>query len=258
MNKMDFEQRMRAFETMGKTRVPAGYIVLRLDGKGFSKFTEKHFQKPFDKRFSKMMVDVTTALMEEFGAVYAYTQSDEISLLLPRNFNQYDRELAKLVSLSAAMAASAFTLAMLDERRLREDTPLVVFDSRVWHSDNAEDVVDYFRWRARDAERNSLSTCAYWTLRNSGLSRGAASRMIERQGNKFKLDVLQRNGVQFDKLPGSLRVGVGFYMETYTKDGFNPKTGQTVTVPRRRIKMDTELPVGDAYSAYVRDFVDAA
>ena len=258
MNKHEFEAHMRQFESFGKTPVAPGYIVLRVDGKGFSKFTENHFKKPFDKVMSKIMINVATVLTTEFSAVYGYTQSDEISLLLPRDFNRYDREPAKLISLSAAMASSAFTLEMLRARKLRDDTPLIAFDSRVWTSDSKQDVVDYFRWRASDAERNGLNTWIYWTLRNSGHPRTVASRLIEGASVEFKIKELQRYGVNWNKLPVWQRRGVGLLFETYMKEGFNPKTGLTVTVPRRRIKVDHELPSGDAYSDYVRNLVDAA
>jgi hypothetical protein len=55
--------------------------------------------------------------------------------------------------------------------------------------------------------------------------------------------------------PGS--AAAGLYWQTYEKPGTNPKTGETVTALRRRIHVDEELPVGDAYTAFVQTIVVA-
>jgi tRNA(His) 5'-end guanylyltransferase len=56
--------------------------IIRLDGKGFSKFT-KDLDKPFDDGFSDDMDATAVYLCENIqGAKFAYTQSDEISIVL--------------------------------------------------------------------------------------------------------------------------------------------------------------------------------
>jgi tRNA(His) guanylyltransferase len=57
-------------------------IIVRLDGHKFSKFT-KNMKKPFDKIFSDTMIQVSKDLMNEYNAYTIYTQSDEITLVLP-------------------------------------------------------------------------------------------------------------------------------------------------------------------------------
>ena len=56
-------------------------IVVRLDGKSFHSFT-KNMKKPYDQDMMDLMDDTTKYLLEESGAIIAYTQSDEISLIL--------------------------------------------------------------------------------------------------------------------------------------------------------------------------------
>jgi tRNA(His) guanylyltransferase len=86
----EFEARMRRLECFHALRCPDGaWVVLRLDGRGF---TEDHCQKPFDERFHGWMVAAARAVFEDFGGVYAYTESDEISVLLPRGWAYFDRE----------------------------------------------------------------------------------------------------------------------------------------------------------------------
>jgi len=57
-------------------------VVVRLDGHCFSTFT-RGFDRPYDLRIHRAMVGTATDLLERFGAVTAYTESDEISLIFP-------------------------------------------------------------------------------------------------------------------------------------------------------------------------------
>src|SRR5258708_5213361 len=111
MNPDEFEERMRALEYFHNLRVlPGTWAVLRLDGRGFSRLTEARFEKPFDPRFRDLMCCAAEALLEGLGAAYVYTESDEISVLLPRDTDIFDREVEKLVSISASIASSTFSL----------------------------------------------------------------------------------------------------------------------------------------------------
>ena len=76
---LNLESRMRAFENNVGATIPDGnYVVVRIDGKGFSKLTRQKFNKPYDERFQDIMVEVTKFVMEKSGFKinYAYTQSD--------------------------------------------------------------------------------------------------------------------------------------------------------------------------------------
>lgn len=240
----DFEARMRALEYFHRLKLIAGtWTVIRVDGRGFSRFTASRFEKPFDARFSDLMTTTAQALLEEFQGLYAYTESDEISVLFPPSWSIFDRELEKLVSLSAACASSAFTLAA-GERAM--------FDSRIWVGVTQQDVVDYFRWRQADAARCALNGWAYWTLRKEGMTATQATSLLDHQSIGFKHELLFQRGVNFNELPAWQRRGVGLYWETYEKEGFNPLTQQTVNASRRRIKVDRSLPIHDDYSAFIR------
>lgn len=76
-------ERLKGYESDYETSVePEKHIIVRIDGHKFSKFT-KGFKKPFDEILSKAMELTTIDLVEEFQAVTGYTQSDEITLVLP-------------------------------------------------------------------------------------------------------------------------------------------------------------------------------
>src|SRR5690348_14915851 len=110
MKPRDFEARMRALEYFHSVRLlPGAWPVLRLDGRGFTRLTGQRFEKPFDPKFHELMIHTARVLFEELQAVYAYTESDEISLLFRPEWDLFDRELEKAVSVSAGIASAAFT-----------------------------------------------------------------------------------------------------------------------------------------------------
>lgn len=153
--------RMKLYESAesGRRLMPLLPICARLDGKGFSRYTAG-LARPFDPRLTRLMVEVTTALVRQTQALIGYTQSDEISLLYhsdtPGQQLFLDGRLQKLTSILAAIATAEFNARvpdLLPERVGR----LALFDARVWNVPNREEAANTFLWREIDATRNSLS-----------------------------------------------------------------------------------------------------
>jgi tRNA(His) guanylyltransferase len=194
VNRSEFEARMRRGEWFHSLTIPVGmWAVVRMDGRSFGSFTEKAgYDKPFDESFATVMWETAACLLTEFSGLYAFTESDEISLLLHRDFDLFDREVEKLVSLTAATATASFNLGT-HSRTLRSGVPLPVFDSRVWIG-NEDDVFDYFAWRASDAVRCGLNGWAYWTLRHDGASAAKATSTLRGTNSAFKRDLLRERG----------------------------------------------------------------
>jgi tRNA(His) guanylyltransferase len=240
----EFEQRLRALEYFHTLRVLDGtWPVIRLDGRGFSRLTEARFDKPFDGAFHDLMCRTAEALVTELGGVYAYTESDEISVLLPREAQLFDREVEKLVSVSAAIASGTFSVAF---------GAAVQFDSRIWVGAQPEQVVDYFRWRQADAGRCALNGWAYWTLRKAGRTVEEATAQLGGQSVAYKNELLFRGGVNFNELPAWQKRGTGVYWEMYEKEGFNPRSGAKVVAVRRRLRINRDLSVGEGYAELIR------
>ncbi len=247
MRRADFESRMRSLEYFHNVRLlPGTWPVVRVDGRGFSRFTESRFDKPFDLRFHELMVRTARELLEQMQGLYAYTESDEISVLLPRDGGLFDRELEKTVSLSAGIASAAFTHACGEPAH---------FDGRVWLGAGESLVVDYFRWRQADAGRCALNGWCYWTLRKAGQSVRRATSALERQPASAKHELLFRHGINFAELPAWQRRGAGLYWEEYEKEGFNPKEGTKVLAWRRRVRVDSDLPMCEEYSELLRQLM---
>lgn len=112
MDNQTFEKKMRELEYFHSLRLlPGTYTVIRADGRSFSKLTSSNFDKPFDLKFHELMVETAQALLSELDGIYAYTESDEISVLFPPDWDLFDRSLEKLVSISASIASATFTRA---------------------------------------------------------------------------------------------------------------------------------------------------
>ncbi|MFB9714270.1 tRNA(His) guanylyltransferase Thg1 family protein [Arthrobacter methylotrophus] len=151
---------MKALELQYRTFLPEkSYAVIRVDGKGFSKYTRR-LQRPFDPKFTRDMQCTAQYLCENIdGAVFAYTQSDEISVVISDLGNAntqawFGGQVQKIVSTSAALATAKFN-------RLRpEEDALALFDGRTHHLDGVEGVLEYVRWRQADAMKNSVGMLA--------------------------------------------------------------------------------------------------
>lgn len=211
--------------------LPGAWTVLRLDGRGFSRFTERHFSKPFDERFAGYMVGTAERLFTELGARYAYTVSDEISLLFDPDFRLFGRGVEKLVSVSAGIASASFSLAASE---------MAHFDSRVWLGTSVTDVADYFSWRQSDAARSAMHGWCYWTLRGLGRSRREATEELAGKSFADKNELLFQHGINFNEVPAWQRRGVGVWRENSAGDG------------PRNMRVEWELPMRDEY----RDLVE--
>ncbi len=248
----DLDGRMRTFEAvLDPTVLPGVFMVARLDGRNFTRLTkELHpFEAPFDRRFHDYMLNTAEHLMGgcRVKVAYGYTQSDEISLLFGPDEDGFGRRLRKLLSILAGEASARFSLFL---------GATAVFDCRISQLPSVELVVDYFRWRAEDAYRNALNAHSYWLLRGQGRNVVQATEALRGLSTSAKNEMLFQGGVNFNDLPSWQKRGSGLYWEEYERLGENPVTGEQGVARSRRICQDLELPVKDAYSAFLRDLIE--
>lgn len=251
---MDFDtldKQMRGFEqSLDRTMLEGIYIVARLDGHGFTRLTKKEWdlEKPFDSRFRDAMVKTLRHLMDcGFRIIYGYTQSDEISLLFHLDDSTFGRKERKLLSILAAEASVAFSMAA--------NRP-AVFDCRLIPLPNAGYVVDYFRWRQEDSHRNSLNSHCYWLLRKEGNSASDVQKQIDGLSNGDKNELLFSRGINYNDLPLWQRRGVGMYFKEIEKKGYNPMTKELTTCIRRSLYLEKELPIGERYAELIQSIIE--
>lgn len=147
--KSDFEDRTRF------SLVRRSYQVLRLDGKAFHTYT-KNCARPFDEQLMADMDEVAKKLCSQIqGAKFAYTQSDEITIVFtdldtPETDLWFDGNIQKISSVAASMATAYFNA-------LRKDYPaMAFFDCRVFSVPVLPEVLNTLLWRQMDATKNSV------------------------------------------------------------------------------------------------------
>jgi tRNA(His) guanylyltransferase len=156
--------RVRSYEDVCRVEFPPRTpIIVRVDGRAFHTLTRK-FQKPTDQRIVAIMGDVAVQLFRETGAVLAYLQSDEISLLLTpylRFESQawFGGSQMKIASVAASIAARTFINRIYELRKIDDSIPEIAmtatFDGRAFVAPR-EDVSNVFLGRQHDCRRNAI------------------------------------------------------------------------------------------------------
>jgi tRNA(His) guanylyltransferase len=167
MDKTSLGDRIKSYEAATESRtLPQLPVVVRLDGRSFSKFT-KGMKRPFDKEFRQAMIEVTKYLVEQTNAKIGYTQSDEISLVLHvDNVNSeimFNGRIQKIVSNFASMASVKFLIEMQKRfpEKVSEGKTLPSFDARAFSVPNKTEATNSIFWRTLDAQKNSISMVAH-------------------------------------------------------------------------------------------------
>ena len=130
----EYDLRMRSYKSITDahliTRTP---VIIQIDGRAFHTFT-RGFKKPFDQVLMAAMRYTAEYLCRNIqGCVLAYTQSDEINLLLI----DYEKlETSPWFDNRALLKGAEFAACVFNLPR--------------------EEVTNYFNWRQQDAIRNSI------------------------------------------------------------------------------------------------------
>jgi len=231
----EFDSRMRAFEKSNDELLrPEIYVVCRIDGRNFSTLTRKTLKlKPYHLGFAKEMRKTVRHLMDcGFPTAFAYTQSDEISILMDRNKKpSFAGKLRKYNSLLAAEASAMMSISL---GQIANQT--ITFDCRTIQLPTKESVFDYFAWRRADSERNCLNMWTHHVLVQDGLTTTQAQSKMDQKSTQWKQEVLFQHGMNFNNIEEWQKRGIGIFWEQYEKEGFNPKTNQRVLALRKRLK----------------------
>lgn len=238
MKKDDFGDRMKRYEEHTNTKLNYNIpVYARLDGRSFSKFT-KSLSRPFDERFSHIMVEVTKELVKQFQCDIAFTQSDEISigwgyrkteLGVPNSgeFPIFSGRIQKLASILAATATAKFNQLCIEaggELRYLAFEKLPVFDCRICQPydylgdyQNTE-LINMFVWRSHDIQRNSVSMAAQSEF---------SHKELQGKGRVEMKDMLLYKGIDFQThYPNAFRRGT--YVQRVPVIKVNRETGEEI------------------------------
>jgi len=220
------------------------YTIMRLDGKAFHTYT-RGLKRPFDEDLIQDMDDSIIKLLPNIqGAVFAYTQSDEISILLtdfatPNTDAWFDGNLQKMCSVSASIITAEFNKLRWDRylktnsiNLLSSENKTAYFDSRVFTIPDRIEVMNYFIWRNQDCSRNSVSMVAQSHF---------SHKQLQGKSTKDMHEMLHLEGINWAiDFPDGHKNGRLIVKETYYSDKIpysTPKEGYLgQTMPCERTK----------------------
>lgn len=206
----DLGNRMKLYEGIEANRIliPQLPVVIRLDGKAFHSFT-KGLKRPYDERFSNLMIETTKFLVNKTNARVGYCQSDEISLVFcPDNFNSepiFGGRICKLTSIVSSMC-TAFFNSKLEDFIPEKKGILACFDCRVWNVPSLIEAANVLVWRELDATKNAISMAAQSVFSHKQLQNKNSSQMQE---------MMYTKGVNFNNYPTFFKRGT--YVRRVTK-----------------------------------------
>lgn len=222
--------------------------IIRLDGKGFSKFT-KNLNKPFDDGFSDDMDATAIFLCENIqGAKFAYTQSDEISVVLCdydtlETSAWFDYSVQKMTSIAASLATAKFNQlrhvrsTMQGMEGLAESlNKLAFFDARVFQVPTVDEMVNAMIFRQQDCTRNSISMAA---------SANFSHKLLEGKSGSDKQEMLfNEKGINWNDYKTKYKRGV-----VIKRVADIDYSGEAAAVRRNWVALETPIFTSD------RDFL---
>jgi len=164
-------------------------VIIRVDGRAFHSYA-KGMRRPFDQGLIDAMLMAAMAVGKDAqGFKAGYIQSDEASFFLT-DYDTLQTDAwfgyiqSKVETISASVMTAAFNGAMGNGKAAH-------FDARSFNVPR-EEVVNYFLWRAKDWERNSVSMyCrAYFSTKQMhGQGRADQHEMLHGIGKNWTTDL---------------------------------------------------------------------
>ncbi|XP_012271476.1 probable tRNA(His) guanylyltransferase isoform X2 [Orussus abietinus] len=191
--------------------LPNCWIVVRIDGRNFSRFSEVHqFAKPNDVAALELMNRAGITVMEDFREiVIAYGQSDEYSFVFRKDTRLFKRRASKLMSNVNSLFASAYVYYWPQICRGRELQYPPSFDARVVLYPTDKNLRDYLAWRQADAHVNNLYNTCFWSLvLKKNMTPAQAEEKLRGTLASDKNELLfQEFGVNYNNEPPTFRKG---------------------------------------------------
>jgi tRNA(His) 5'-end guanylyltransferase len=258
MSESELSERMKGYERAFRNVLPGrSPVIIRVDGKAFSQYTQRA-QKPFDERFSDLMVGTARRLCDVIqGAQLAYTQSDEISVLVHgyKTFHSqswFDNQVQKMVSIAAGTASAYFSVnswkmwAETGWEQVPDSDSSVyvkpaVFDARAFTLPESE-VCNYFLWRQKDASRNSIQMLARSLHSHKEIDGKNGSEMQE---------MCFQKGQNWNDLPSRYRRGSCIVRTVSEPPAVGWAPGDPEPVRRPRWEAHLNIPLFNQDRAYI-------
>jgi tRNA(His) 5'-end guanylyltransferase len=274
-NKDSMGNRLKAYENCYRFYLPRRLpVIVRLDMRAGHSFT-KGFARPYDEVFAFTMRETAKKLCENISGVrFAYTQSDEISLVLVdyENINTepwFGNNLQKIVSISASMATLFFNKnfeeairdeyfdwyttgtvndekeKLLNQHSQAYNNKLCVFDARAFVLPR-EEIFNALYWRQLDCKRNSIQLL--------GQANFSHSQLQNKNCDEIQEMLWQEKGINWANEPNWFKNGVAIYKKPTIVTSTLPD-GKVVETERNKWYVDMKTPVFTTDKSYIEKHI---
>ena len=218
----DFGDRMKTYERLAESQlIPNLPIVVRLDGKSFSKYTSR-LERPYDLKLIELMQNTCKHLMKiSHNIKIAYQQSDEITLIISNDYDnpvEYNGRVQKLCSILAAECSVYFATHAYTLENALHDHP--VFDCRIFNVPDWVEASNAVLWREQDATKNSIQL--------AGQSNFSHKEMQGLKNNQVQEKLLLEKNINWNDYTASFKRGSYIKREKYFDPDLNTERSHFV------------------------------
>lgn len=197
--------------------LPETFIVVRIDGRGFHRFSEKYeFTKPNDIRALKLSNASALNVKRELKDIFlAFGESDEYSFVFRPDTKLFNRRESKLVSTVVSLFTANYVKLwdkFFPDKEL-EIKHLPTFDGRAIVYPNIKIIKDYISWRFVDTHINNLYNTTFWTLvLKGGLTTVEAEKRLSGSFSADKNEILFKEfNINYNNEPDIFKKGSLIY-----------------------------------------------
>lgn len=213
---MTLGDRMKQYEASYEqhmiSRLP---VIIRVDGKGFSKWTKKvGAYKPFDENLMTAMSTTMCDTADRIeGCVFGYTQSDEMTFVLRNDQSLestpwFGNRVQKICSIVASIVTANFA-------KFYPQAAPAYFDARVFLVPSLAEAHNALVWRQNDAVKNSISAACYYEVARV-VGKKTARKMMHGLNQKQQQELLfQEAKINWNNYATKVKRGLGCYHTQY-------------------------------------------
>lgn len=239
--------------------LPQSHIVIRVDGRGFHKFSDFYdFEKPNDEIALKVINLTALKLMEVMPDIMlSYGDSDEYSFLLRKNCDLFERREFKLITTfsSTFSAYYQYYWNLHNPHRLLKIERLPTFDARAIVYPNKENIIDYFKWRQVDCHINNLYNTTFWSLVLKGgmTTKEAENRLIGTLSADKNEILFKEFGINYNNEPEMYKKGTIYVRELndFPIDKFNENPNNETL--ERLVKRSKKSTIKEYHCDLIKD-----
>ncbi|KAL2918846.1 tRNA-His guanylyltransferase [Polyrhizophydium stewartii] len=229
------------------------WIVVRLDGHGFHRFSKEHqFAKPNDVRALHLMNASAAAVMREFDDIaLAYGQSDEFSFVFRPSTMVYSRREAKIITNLCSLFTATFVMQWPQFFGSQPLSYAPSFDARAVCYPTIANLRDYMSWRQADCHINNLYNTAFWALvldSKDPKTEQQAEAILRVTDSAAKNEILfTQFGINYNNIDPMFRKGSTLFWRKQDVEEVSAKTGQPVVRKRNVLATEYVDVIGESF-----------